>query len=77
MSRKRQQLFLNCRAALYNSARPKSSNSLVIDYPTESRRRRHHADDMGVSKPETLQDFKLWICMVHVALHITWLLLTC
>ena len=73
---KRQQLFLKRRAALYNPARPKSSNSLVSEYSTKSRRRRHHADDMEVSTPESLRDLKLWICMVHVALHITWLL-TC
>jgi len=62
---KLQQLFLNRRAALYNSARPKTSKSLVSEYPTESHSRRHHADDMGVSKPETLQSssgsvFYIW-----------------
>jgi len=61
---KQQQLFLNRRAALYNPARPESSGSLVntSDYTTKSHRRRHLADDMEVSEPESLRNLKLKAC---------------
>jgi len=81
---KQQQHFLNRRAALYNPARPTSSESFVSDDTTKSRRRRHNANTIEVSDPESRYDYKFWIwhdckfwiCMVCAVLHITWLL-TC
>ena len=79
---KQQQHFLNRRAALYNPARPTSSESFVSDDTTKSRRRRHNANTIEVSDPESRynykfwiwHDCKFWICMVCAVLHITWLL---